>query len=285
MATLVIKNMQADDKHAADEAERETDSKLKMVIAERCTEDKWSADAVTCFGTASNVVQLQQCQDNQLSKEQAEKLERAALAVIQSSGGRRQSKADIAIMTAKQYAYEAYPSWAAAHPDKVCPDRFEELNEYMNKTDMNDPWGRPYKMICGPNLPAGAKGLAVISQGEDGKEGTADDIKSWEGDEEKPSSTSADTKLQITGIEPQKGDADGGTYVRITGNRFIADGPRNAKVYFGTRQGTIVRFASDSELIVEAPGGKPNETVDVLLIFDPGGQLKIPNGFTFVKKP
>jgi hypothetical protein len=95
---------------------------------------------------------------------------------------------------------------------------------------------------------------------------------------------SSDTKLKVTGIEPEKGDVEGGTYVRIKGNRFIADGARNAKVYFGSRQGTVVRFASDSELIVEAPGGKPNENVDVLIIFEPGGELKIPHGFTFVEK-
>jgi hypothetical protein len=93
-----------------------------------------------------------------------------------------------------------------------------------------------------------------------------------------------DTKLKVTGIEPEKGDAEGGTYVRIKGNRFIADGARNAKVYFGSRQGTVVRFASDSELIVEAPGGKSGDTVDVLIIFEPGGELKIPKGFTFVEK-
>jgi hypothetical protein len=95
---------------------------------------------------------------------------------------------------------------------------------------------------------------------------------------------SSDTKLKVTGIEPEKGDVEGGTYVRIKGNRFLADGVRNAKVYFGSRQGTVVRFASDSELIVEAPGGKPNETVDVLIIFEPGGELKIAKGFTFVEK-
>jgi len=95
---------------------------------------------------------------------------------------------------------------------------------------------------------------------------------------------SSDTKLKVTGLEPEKGDVEGGTYVRIKGNRFIADGARNAKVYFGSRQGTVVRFASDSELIVEAPGGKPNEVVDVLIIFEPGGELKIPKGFTFVEK-
>jgi hypothetical protein len=95
---------------------------------------------------------------------------------------------------------------------------------------------------------------------------------------------SEDTKLKVTGIDPETGSTEGGTYVRIAGNRFIADGARNAKVYFGSRQGTVIRFASDKELIVEAPGGKPNEKVDVLIIFEPGGELKIPNGFTFVEK-
>ena len=94
----------------------------------------------------------------------------------------------------------------------------------------------------------------------------------------------SDTKLKVTGIEPDKGDVEGGTYVRIKGNRFVADGSRSAKVYFGSRQGTVVRFASDSELIVEAPGGKPNEAVDVLIIFEPGGEMKIAKGFTFVEK-
>jgi hypothetical protein len=93
-----------------------------------------------------------------------------------------------------------------------------------------------------------------------------------------------DTKLKVTGIEPEKGDINGGTYVRIKGNRFLADGARNAKVYFGSRQGTVIRFASDQELIVEAPGGKPGEVVDVLIIFEPGGEMKIHKGFTFIEK-
>lgn len=97
-----------------------------------------------------------------------------------------------------------------------------------------------------------------------------------------------DKVLKVTGIEPGKGDVEGGTYVIIKGNRFIADGPRNAKVYFGTgtsmRQGTIVRFASDRELIVQAPGGKPDEVVDVLVLFEPGGKLTIRNGFKFVER-
>jgi len=91
-------------------------------------------------------------------------------------------------------------------------------------------------------------------------------------------------KLKVTGIEPSKGDADGGTYVRIAGSDFLEDGPRELKVYFGSRQGTVVRFASDSELIVEAPGGKAGSAVDVLAIFTPGGEIKLPKAFTFVEK-
>jgi general secretion pathway protein G len=79
-----------------------------------------------------------------------------------------------------QYANEAFPQWSASHPDKACPDKITDLNEYMNSSDANDSWGRPIKMLCGSNLPAGARGIAVMSMGEDGKDGTEDDLKSWD---------------------------------------------------------------------------------------------------------
>lgn len=90
------------------------------------------------------------------------------------------SKGDIASATVKKYAFEAYPSWAQANPSKSCPDKLEDLNEFMNNKDIKDPWGTPYKLYCGQTLPAGQKGLHVSSAGEDQKEGTADDVKSWE---------------------------------------------------------------------------------------------------------
>jgi hypothetical protein len=93
-----------------------------------------------------------------------------------------------------------------------------------------------------------------------------------------------DTKLKVTGLEPEKGDAAGGSTVHVMGNRFMADGARNTKIYFGQHLGTVVRTASDSEIIVEAPGGKPNETVDVVIVFEPGGEIKIPHAFTYVEK-
>jgi len=89
------------------------------------------------------------------------------------------SKVDIAKATIQKYAYEAYPQWSQANPSKACPDKLEDLNEFMNNKDIKDPWGTAYKMFCGPTLPPGAKGLAVMSAGEDQKEGTNDDLKSW----------------------------------------------------------------------------------------------------------
>ena len=83
----------------------------------------------------------------------------------------------------REYAFEAFPQWAAAHPDRDCPNALAELNEYMRGPDAsssNDAWGTPLKMLCGPSLPPGARGIGVISRGQDGKEGTEDDIKSWE---------------------------------------------------------------------------------------------------------
>lgn len=78
-----------------------------------------------------------------------------------------------------KYAFEAYPEWSAANPDKACPDKLSDLDQYMSGKGGDDPWGHPYKMFCGQNLPAGAHGLAVMSPGPDGVDGTADDIKSW----------------------------------------------------------------------------------------------------------
>jgi prepilin-type N-terminal cleavage/methylation domain-containing protein len=90
------------------------------------------------------------------------------------------SKDDIAALTVKKFAYEAFGEWSQAHPDKSCPDKLEDLSQYMDSKDTKDPWGQPYKMFCGQNLPAGAKGgLAVMSSGPDAKDGTEDDIKSW----------------------------------------------------------------------------------------------------------
>lgn len=92
-----------------------------------------------------------------------------------------------------------------------------------------------------------------------------------------------DGKLRVTGLEPTTGDAMGGQIVVINGQSFMKT-TRTAKVYFGDQPGNVIRFRNDGELIVEAPGGKPDLTVDVLVVFEPGGEITIPKAYTFKEK-
>jgi IPT/TIG domain len=94
---------------------------------------------------------------------------------------------------------------------------------------------------------------------------------------------SNDGKLKVTNLTPSSGDAMGGQILAITGQGFMKT-TRTAKVYFGDQPGNVIRFKSDSEMIVEAPGGKPDQTVDVLVVFEPGGEITIPKAYTFREK-
>lgn len=105
-----------------------------------------------------------------------------------SGDKREQPKADLdadrlklANLSVRAFAFEAYPMWSAAHADKSCPDKLEELVTYLDKRkELEDPWGHRYNMFCGKNLPTGARGLAVTSNGPDGQPNTADDVRSWD---------------------------------------------------------------------------------------------------------
>lgn len=92
-----------------------------------------------------------------------------------------------------------------------------------------------------------------------------------------------DGKLKVTGLDPRSGDAMGGQIVVISGQAFM-NPTRTAKVYFGDQQGNVIRFRSDGEIIVEAPAGQAGTSVDVLVVFEPGGEITIPKGFTFKEK-
>lgn len=90
-------------------------------------------------------------------------------------------------------------------------------------------------------------------------------------------------KLRVTGLDPRTGDSNGGTRLAVKGSNFQAT-TRTARIYFGDQQGSVLRFVDDSTLLVEAPGGKPGEAVDVLVVFEPGGEITIPKGFTYVDR-
>ena len=93
-----------------------------------------------------------------------------------------------------------------------------------------------------------------------------------------------DPKLKVTGIEPAEADVNGNSYITIKGNRFVADGPRNVKVYFGDRQGTVTRIPSDREIVVRVPPGKAGEVVDIVIVFDPGGQKKLDKALRYIQR-
>jgi hypothetical protein len=95
--------------------------------------------------------------------------------------------------------------------------------------------------------------------------------------------SSGDDKLKVTGFDKTELDATGGTYIAVSGNGFTKTA-HGAKVWFGGQPGQVIRFASDSEMIVQAPGGKVGDTVDVLFKFEPGGEVKMTKAFKFVDK-
>ncbi len=92
------------------------------------------------------------------------------------------SKSEVAKNMVKKFAFEAYPEWSMK-PSKsgACPT-LADLTEFMNSKDVKDPWGEEYVVKCGGDLPAGVTpgSIAVYSKGPDSKDGTGDDIKSWE---------------------------------------------------------------------------------------------------------
>lgn len=94
----------------------------------------------------------------------------------------KDAKKKTAWMMAKEYT-NAYAKWYDDNSsDKgECPDKIEELTKYTNKKDVKDPWGSLFVMKCGDSAPDDVDGgFGVVSWGPDKKEGTDDDIRSWE---------------------------------------------------------------------------------------------------------
>lgn len=77
-------------------------------------------------------------------------------------------------------AAKSLRSWSKANPGRACPDD-TNLNAYTDSPEAMDAWGRPIKILCGDKLPPGAKGksMALMSLGQDGQEGTEDDLIAW----------------------------------------------------------------------------------------------------------
>jgi len=92
------------------------------------------------------------------------------------------SQEQTALLRAQQFV-EAHTEWSL-NSDESCPSSLEDLVKYMNSKELKDPWGQPYAMVCGEEAPEGIP-FGVTSNGPDKKQGTQDDIKSWEGKKKK----------------------------------------------------------------------------------------------------
>jgi prepilin-type N-terminal cleavage/methylation domain-containing protein len=92
----------------------------------------------------------------------------------------RRARIETTQMKLEMYANQAFTAWSMAHPQAMCPERLADLADYANGRDANDAWGNPIKMMCGASLPPGAHHIALVSTGPDGKEGTDDDLRSWQ---------------------------------------------------------------------------------------------------------
>jgi hypothetical protein len=96
-----------------------------------------------------------------------------------------------------------------------------------------------------------------------------------------------DKKLKVTSLDPKRGDFQGGTLVTFKGNRFTKDGARRATVYFGSsgswKKAEFLGFKGDDEFRVRAPGGEPKKKVDVMIVFEPGGEITLANAFEYVE--
>jgi hypothetical protein len=152
--------------------------KVFAAMANRCSMDKWPQEVIACMGKSSSVEELEKC-DAGLSEAQRDQLGRAIAGAFGIEKQFETSKEQLATVAAKKLAFEAFPMWAMAHPDAACPAGIDALAEYMNGTSDKDPWGNAYRMRCGAGLPEGAKGIAISSDGPDGKPDTADDLTSW----------------------------------------------------------------------------------------------------------
>lgn len=90
-----------------------------------------------------------------------------------------ESRKRAAKLAVGKYVYEAYPMWVQSNPEKSCPSSLKDLGEFTNSKGDRDPWGQPFHLRCGPDLPPGATGIAVASNGPDQRPDTEDDIRSW----------------------------------------------------------------------------------------------------------
>lgn len=93
-------------------------------------------------------------------------------------GNYRDSQRRVARLAVHRYADQDYPAWLVEHPGAQCPDKLGAISH--TGSDDVDPWGTDYKMYCGASAPRDDVAFGAASFGEDRRESTPDDIRSWQ---------------------------------------------------------------------------------------------------------
>jgi general secretion pathway protein G len=99
-------------------------------------------------------------------------------------GALGESRDDLTRVQVNDIAKTWYQRWSIKSGES-CPGSLLEVARAVepaaDEDTVKDPWGTPYQFKCGSEqgLPEGVP-FGVWSLGEDKKDGTADDIKSWE---------------------------------------------------------------------------------------------------------
>jgi hypothetical protein len=83
---------------------------------------------------------------------------------------------ELTSLLVRAFVQETYPQWQAEHKGTKCPAKLDDLAKYFGENPgipvTSDPWGHALVMKCDEKA-----GLSVLSVGEDGKEGTEDDVR------------------------------------------------------------------------------------------------------------
>lgn len=93
---------------------------------------------------------------------------------------------------------------------------------------------------------------------------------------------SENESLTITKLSRSKGVE--GDNLTIYGTGFQKGGQRTVRVFFGDKKAHVLGFKGNEQLTVKIPGGvEPGTTVDIKIVFEPGGVHTYKDAFTYVK--
>ena len=93
---------------------------------------------------------------------------------------------------------------------------------------------------------------------------------------------SDDRALTVQRLSKDKGQA--GDELVIHGSGFQSDGVKRVRVYFGNQQAKVKKFIGNDQILIEVPGGNNmGKTVDVQIIFEPGGAKQLAKAFKYIE--